>query len=122
VNAALRKLAIRILGLVIEGLGVSPKQFEAYVEEAEGSIGARYYHRSPGEVVVGLHAHVDWNLISIVHQHEIGGLQVLKDQQWYSIPPRPDSFAINVGDCLQVCAPISPTRKKIVSITTCVAF
>lgn len=111
-NVALWKLAIRILGLVIEGLGVSPKQFEAFVEEAEGSIGARYYHRSPGEVVVGLHAHVDWNLISIVHQHEVGGLQVLKDQQWYSIPPRPDSFAINVGDCLQVCAPISPTRKN----------
>jgi isopenicillin N synthase-like dioxygenase len=90
---------------VIEGLGVSPKQFQAYASEAEGSIGARYYHRSTvPEDVLGLHPHVDWNLISIVHQHEVGGLQVLKDEKWYSIPPRPDSFAINVGDCLQVCA------------------
>mmetsp|Transcript_12165 Transcript_12165/g.19642 ORF Transcript_12165/g.19642 Transcript_12165/m.19642 type:complete len:414 (-) Transcript_12165:790-2031(-) len=48
--------------------------------------------------------HTDSGALTILAQDENGpiSLQVRKGDQWYSIPPVPDAFVINVGDLMQV--------------------
>ncbi|CAK9254879.1 unnamed protein product [Sphagnum jensenii] len=53
------------------------------------------------EKTVRLTAHTDYNVLTVLHQGEIGGLQVEKDGQWIALRPREGAFAINVGDTLQ---------------------
>ena len=35
-------------------------------------------------------------------QDQIGGLQVLHQDQWVDVPPMPGAFIINIGDLMQV--------------------
>ena len=103
-NVAFRKLAMEILELVIEALGVDAHHFGAHKREAQGSLRANYYHpsNSKGEVQVGLRPHVDGNLLTILHQQDVSGLEVLKDGRWVPVAPQTDAFCINVADILQV--------------------
>ena len=52
---------------------------------------------------VGLVAHTDNSFITIIHQHEVEGLQIkTKDDQWIDVKPNPSSFVVVAGDVLQV--------------------
>ncbi|GMN37305.1 hypothetical protein TIFTF001_006709 [Ficus carica] len=52
---------------------------------------------------VGLTAHTDTSFISILHQHQVEGLQIkTKDDQWIDVKPNPSSFVVLAGDILQV--------------------
>ncbi|GMN27817.1 hypothetical protein TIFTF001_049400 [Ficus carica] len=52
---------------------------------------------------VGLVAHTDGNFITIIHQHEVEGLQIkTKDDQWIDVKPNPSSLVVLAGDVLQV--------------------
>ncbi len=51
---------------------------------------------------MGVHHHTDSGALTILCQENIKGLQVLKDNRWYSIDPVPDAFVINIGDMVQV--------------------
>ena len=113
-NVAFRKLAMEILELVIEALGVDAHHFDAHKREAQGSLRANYYHpsNSKGEVQVGLRPHVDGNLLTILHQQDVSGLEVLKDGRWFPVAPQTDAFCINVADILQVNCYIIIKKKK----------
>ena len=112
-NTAFRKLAMEILELVIEGLGVDANHFEAHKREAQGSIRANYYHpsNSKDEVHIGLRPHVDGNLLTILHQQDVSGLEVLKDGKWFQVAPQTDAFCVNVADILQVNCYIIKKKK-----------
>ena len=103
-NAAFRKLAMEILELVIEALGVDAHHFEVYKREAQGQLRANYYHpsNSKDEVHIGLKPHVDGNLLTILHQQDVSGLEVLKDGRWFRVAPQMNAFCVNVADILQV--------------------
>ncbi|XP_062086872.1 probable 2-oxoglutarate-dependent dioxygenase AOP1 [Humulus lupulus] len=52
---------------------------------------------------IGLHSHTDRTFMSIVHQHQLGGLQVKsKDGYWIDVKPSPTSFLIIAGDVIGV--------------------
>jgi isopenicillin N synthase-like dioxygenase len=49
---------------------------------------------------LGLGAHTDFECFAILSQRT-NGLQVQNNQgQWIEVPPIPDSFVINIGDCM----------------------
>lgn len=52
--------------------------------------------------VFGLMPHTDSDFITVLHQDEIGGLQLVKDAKWISVKPNPDALIINIGDLFQV--------------------
>ncbi|GMN37306.1 hypothetical protein TIFTF001_006710 [Ficus carica] len=62
------------------------------------------YNRTQTKVgEVGLVAHTDISFISILHQHEVEGLQIkTKDDHWIDVKPKPSSFVVLAGDVLQV--------------------
>ncbi|EOA22614.1 hypothetical protein CARUB_v10003282mg [Capsella rubella] len=53
------------------------------------------------ESKLGLRAHTDKNMITILHQHQVEGLEVkTKDEKWIKVKPSQDSFIVMVGDSL----------------------
>lgn len=88
--------------LMVEGLGVSPE----FLAEDSGALRLNYYPPCPDpSKYIGLPEHADITTLTLLHQSEVGGLQVSKDGKWFGIRPRPDCFCVNVGDMGQVRKP-----------------
>jgi isopenicillin N synthase-like dioxygenase len=84
-------------------LGLAPDFFEPHLVEplARGSL----IHYPPKPRVeagasLGVGAHTDYGLITLLWQDDVGGLEVQRDSGWLSVPPLPGTFVINVGDLL----------------------
>lgn len=89
--------------IVVAGLEVNPAHFELYTKNTGGLLRWNYYPACPEPTrTLGLTEHTDFNLLTVLHQGEIGGLQIEKDGKWIAVRPRPGSLAVNVGDTLQV--------------------
>ena len=55
------------------------------------------------ETKLGLRSHTDKNIITILHQYEVDGLEIMtKDGKWIKVKPSQNSFIIMVGDSLCV--------------------
>ncbi|XP_043726232.1 gibberellin 3-beta-dioxygenase 1-like [Telopea speciosissima] len=102
----LKRLILASLGLTTEedlkltGLGPSG-------EFTEGSITPlqlNYYPSCPNPSrAMGLAAHTDTSMFTILCQGDISGLQIYKDGvQWITVPPVSGAFVVNVGDLLQI--------------------
>ncbi|CAI9106990.1 OLC1v1006251C1 [Oldenlandia corymbosa var. corymbosa] len=52
----------------------------------------------------GIDVHTDSSILSILHQDDVGGLQVYNtsDHQWFNVKPQFDSLIVNLGDMMQV--------------------
>ncbi|KAG4386061.1 hypothetical protein GLYMA_12G214000v4 [Glycine max] len=51
--------------------------------------------------VFGLLPHTDSSFLTIVNQDQIGGLQIMKDGNWFGVKPNPQALVVNIGDLLQ---------------------
>lgn len=69
-----------------------------------------YYPPCPRpDLTLGVREHADGSAITFLLQDNgVGGLQVLKDDQWFSVPTVPGALLINVGD-----------QVEVISIKTC---
>ncbi|XP_011091188.1 1-aminocyclopropane-1-carboxylate oxidase homolog 1 [Sesamum indicum] len=89
--------------LLSEALGLNP----SYLRDI-GCIESNFIvgHYSPAcpepELTFGIRSHVDFGLLTILLQDQIGGLQVLHQNQWVDVSPLPGSLIINVGDFIQL--------------------
>ncbi|KAK1283124.1 2'-deoxymugineic-acid 2'-dioxygenase [Acorus calamus] len=112
-SAGVTKLAMRILGLINEGLGLE----EGYFDDDKLSGGEHFMlinHYPPcpdPSLTLGLVKHCDPNLITVLLQGKTRGLQVIKDGKWISVEPIPDALVVNVGHQLEI---ISNGRLKSV--------
>ncbi|HXW78734.1 MAG TPA: 2OG-Fe(II) oxygenase family protein [Acidimicrobiales bacterium] len=87
-------------------LGLSPGFFEPRLTDplARGSL----IHYPPGPAGehagrpanLGVGAHTDYGLITVLWQDQVGGLQVRHEEHWLSVPPLPQALVINSGDLL----------------------
>ncbi|KAI3504160.1 hypothetical protein L1887_32705 [Cichorium endivia] len=51
---------------------------------------------------MGTTKHTDHGFITVLLQDEIGGLQILHQNEWIDVPPTPGALVINIGDLLQL--------------------
>ncbi|KAD4982254.1 hypothetical protein R6Q59_001812 [Mikania micrantha] len=51
--------------------------------------------------VFGLMPHTDSDFLTILHQDQIGGLQLVKDGKWIAVKPNREALIINIGDLFQ---------------------
>ena len=106
-NKALHKLALEMLGLMVESLRETyriPAQIHDCLTEHSGVMRINHYPRieQPGEDI-GLPPHVDDTLLTIVHQgSEVAGLEVCKGGRWVSVQPRADALVVMVGAVSEV--------------------
>lgn len=101
-SVEVKKLTSRILGLIGEGLGLKSGYFDD--ELTEGVIlSAHQYPPCPDpSLTLGTRVHVDANIITILLQDDVYGLQIFKDDTWIGVDPNPHAFVVNIGTFLQV--------------------
>jgi isopenicillin N synthase-like dioxygenase len=101
-SAGVRKLSLWILDLIGEGLGLESGYFRDELSQVQ-FISVNHYPPCPDpSLTLGLPKHCDPNLITLVLQGKVQGLQVLKDGQWLAVEPLPNAFVVNIGYMLQV--------------------
>ncbi|XP_027368200.1 gibberellin 20 oxidase 1-D-like [Abrus precatorius] len=99
---AIKKLSMDILELLAISLGVDRSHFQRFFEDCEGIVRGNSYPPCKNfNLTFGVGPHCDPTSITILHQDQVGGLEVFVDGKWLAVPPRsetPDAFVINIGD------------------------
>ncbi|KAH7862182.1 hypothetical protein Vadar_001170 [Vaccinium darrowii] len=110
--SSVRGLVLRLLGAISESLGLETDYIDKQLGNHGQHMAMNYYPPCPEpELTYGLPGHTDPNLITILLQDDVPGLQVLHNGKWVAVNPIPNTFIINIGDQMQV---ISNDRYKSV--------
>ncbi|XP_074281797.1 1-aminocyclopropane-1-carboxylate oxidase homolog 1-like [Silene latifolia] len=98
------KLSDILLELLSMGLGLEPSYLKEEMECNKGwYLVNHYYPPCPApELTLATSKHSDPAFLTILLQDQIGGLQVLYENQWVNVNPIPDAFVVNIGDILQM--------------------
>ncbi|KAH6760408.1 gibberellin 20 oxidase 2 [Perilla frutescens var. hirtella] len=96
---AMSELSIGIMELLAVSLGVTRGHFREFFKDNESIMRLNYYPpcQKPDQTL-GTGPHCDPTSLTILHQDNIGGLQVFVDNEWQSISPNSNAFVVNIGD------------------------
>ena len=96
-------LAQQIAEILAENLGCESTFFSENCLPSSCYIRINRYPACPvSSKVFGLIPHTDSDFLTVLHQDQVGGLQLLKDGKWIRVKPNPDVLVINIGDLFQV--------------------
>ncbi|XP_071699506.1 gibberellin 20 oxidase 2-like [Rutidosis leptorrhynchoides] len=98
-SEAMSKLSLDILELLGMSLGIERSHFRDIYKDNDSIMRLNYYPpcQKP-DLTLGTGPHCDPTSLTILHQDDVGGLQVFVDQKWHSVTPRPEAFVVNIGD------------------------
>ncbi|KAG4139817.1 hypothetical protein ERO13_D07G218050v2 [Gossypium hirsutum] len=97
-----KKLGLRILELVSEGLGLESGYFGDKLSEALHLFVNHYPPCPDPSLTLGITKHCDPNLLTILHQGDVHGLQIFNNEEWIGVEPLPNAFVVNIGNQLQI--------------------
>ncbi len=104
-DAHMRKLGRHIMRSIALSLDLAEDYFDEGFSRSESSVRLLHYAPRPDYAPanqIGAGAHTDWGAITILHQDEIGGLEVRNaDGTWIKATPLPGTFVINLGDMIR---------------------
>uniref|UniRef100_A0A2N9HYN1 Fe2OG dioxygenase domain-containing protein n=1 Tax=Fagus sylvatica TaxID=28930 RepID=A0A2N9HYN1_FAGSY len=96
-------LAMKLLGLISESLGLRSSYIEDAVGEVYQNITISYYPPCPQpDLTLGLQSHSDMGAITLLIQDDVGGLEVLKDEQWITVHPLSDAILVILADQTEI--------------------
>lgn len=105
----MKKLASKLMWLALNSLGVSEEDIEwaslsSDLNWAQAALQLNHYPVCPEpDRAMGLAAHTDSTLLTILYQNNTAGLQVFRDDLgWVTVPPFPGSLVVNVGDLFHI--------------------
>ncbi|KAJ0963896.1 hypothetical protein J5N97_029018 [Dioscorea zingiberensis] len=102
VAGAMSKLARTLAGVLAENLGHPKDCFTKSCNKSTCFLRLNRYPLCPfSPEIFGLQPHTDSDFLTILHQDEVGGLQLMKDNKWVSVKPNPDALIVNIGDLFQ---------------------
>ncbi|KAJ8900262.1 hypothetical protein K2173_024902 [Erythroxylum novogranatense] len=96
---AMSSLSLGIMELLGVSLGVDRTYFREFFQGNDSIMRLNYYPpcQKP-DLTLGTGPHCDPTSLTILHQDQVGGLQVFVDGSWRSINPEPQAFVVNIGD------------------------
>ncbi|GMI81713.1 Gibberellin 2-oxidase 9 [Hibiscus trionum] len=98
----LSRIATTLFEAMVKNLNLCPKQSESSLDKSSGFIRLyRYPPRSVVDEACGMMEHTDSSLLSIVHQDQVGGLEIFKDNKWLLVNPISDTLLVHIGDMMQ---------------------
>ncbi|KAJ9545722.1 hypothetical protein OSB04_025429 [Centaurea solstitialis] len=99
-----RHLAIELMGLITESLGIGPKYIETKMEDGMQVLAVNCYPKCPEpNMTLGLPPHSDYSCITIV-LHSSCGLEIMdtSDDTWKMVPELHGALQVHIGDHLEV--------------------
>ncbi|KAK1555702.1 hypothetical protein Q3G72_030202 [Acer saccharum] len=93
----------RISGVMMEllamSLGVDRLHYKKYFEDGSSIMRCNYYPScQEPSLALGTGPHCDPTSLTILHQDQVGGLQVYSNNTWQTVRPRHDALVINIGE------------------------
>ncbi|GMY34115.1 gibberellin 3 oxidase 1 [Fagus crenata] len=105
----MKKLAGRLMWLMLGSLGISKEDIKwagpkGDFKGASAALQLNSYPACPDpDRAMGLAAHTDSTLLTILHQNNTRGLQVLREGTgWVTVEPLPGALVVNIGDLLHI--------------------
>ena len=96
-------LSLKIMELLGMSLGIVRRHFREFFEDNDSILRLNYYTQcKQPDLALGTGPHCDPTSLTILHQDQVGGLQVFVDNRWQSIPPNPKAVVVNIGDTFMV--------------------
>lgn len=93
---------MRILNLISEGLGIEQGYFEGDLSKIQ-LLSVNHHIPCPDPcLTLGMPEHSDPNLISMIQQCSVPGLQVFLEGKWMGVEPLPNAFLVIPGLQLKV--------------------
>ncbi|KAH7847202.1 hypothetical protein Vadar_023205 [Vaccinium darrowii] len=100
-----REVIKELLKGVSESLGFEQSYIEKAMNLESGLqiFAANLYPLCPQpELAMGIPAHTDHGLLTLLIENEIGGLQIQHNGKWFNVNPLPNSFLVNTDDHLEI--------------------
>lgn len=102
-------LARKLLATVALGLGLPEDTFDEKIKFPDAVLALNYYPSldlssiaMDNKEKVSIGSHTDFQLLTILYQDQVGGLQILTSSgEWIKATPIPGTLVINIGDLLQ---------------------
>lgn len=97
------ELDAMVMKMVFESLDLGP-YFNEYMELKCYTLKLMKYRvPKPNESDLGLHAHADSGIMTILHQNDVEGLEIqMKDDKWFKVKLSPHLFTVMVAETLNV--------------------
>ena len=100
---AMQGVAKLLAGVLAMKMGRPKQVLEEICDENTCFLRLNRYPACPiSPEIFGLVPHTDSDFLTILHQDEVGGLQLMKDSKWVAVKPNADALIVNIGDLFQV--------------------
>ncbi|KAL3631840.1 iron ascorbate-dependent oxidoreductase [Castilleja foliolosa] len=101
---AMKALSARLIWLMLGSLGITNADM-TWAENGCSALQLNSYPVCPDPTrAMGLAAHTDSTIVTILHQSNTRGLQVRREgsSRWIMVPPHPGALVVHVGDLLHM--------------------
>jgi gibberellin 20-oxidase len=100
----MKELSLTIMELLAISLGIDRSHYRRFFEDGDSIMRCNYYPPcNSSSVTLGTGPHSDPTSLTILHQDQVGGLEVFADNKWMAVRPRHEALVINIGDTFMVC-------------------
>jgi len=94
---------MKLLELLAISLGVDRLHYKELFEDGCSVMRCNFYPScQQPSLALGTGPHCDPTSLTILHQDQVGGLDVFADNMWQTVPPHPRALVVNIGDTFTV--------------------
>lgn len=99
----MKHLSLAIMELLAISLRVDRWHFRKFFQDGSSIMRCNLYPpcQEPG-LALGTGPHCDPTSLTILHQDQVGGLEVFANNGWQTVRPRHGALVINIGDTFKV--------------------